>query len=82
MLDFLFAVGQFLCVIGLLYGMVLSIVNWKYSNPIEGRYDPVTSQWSDETADATLQLSIVPVQPVAMTEAGAVDQGYDSAASR
>jgi hypothetical protein len=29
--DFLFALGQFLCVIGLLYGLVLSIVHGKYA---------------------------------------------------
>lgn len=67
MLDFLFTVGQFLCVIGLLYGMILSIVNWEYSDPIELRYDPGTAnEWSRETADARLELSIVPVQSVAM----------------
>ena len=69
MLDFLFTVGQFLCVIGLLYGMILSIVNWEYSDPIERRYDPVTGhEGSRETADARLELSIVPVQSVATIE--------------
>ena len=69
MLDFLFAIGQFLCVIGLLYGMVLSIANWEYSHPIERRYDPVTGhEWSRETADPEFQLSIVPVESVAMIE--------------
>ena len=69
MLDFLFALGQFLCVIGLLYGMILSIVNWEYSYPTERRYDPVTGHdWSRGTADPKLQISIVPVQSVAMTE--------------
>ena len=68
-LDFLFAIGQILCVIGLLYGMILSIANWKYSHPIEPRYDPVTGhEWSPETDDPEFQLSIVPVKSVAMIE--------------
>jgi hypothetical protein len=68
-LDFLFAIGQFLCVIGLLYGMILSVVNWEYSDPIERRHDPVTGhEGSPETADAIFELSIVPTRSVAMIE--------------
>ena len=78
MLDFLFTVGQFLCVIGLLYGMILSIVNWEYSDPIEHRYDPGTAhEWSRETADARLELSIVPVQSAAMIETVRATQDAD-----
>ena len=69
MLDFLFALGQFLCVIGLLYGMIVSIANWEYSGSIERRYDAITGhEWSRETGDAKLELSVVPVQHEVLIE--------------
>ena len=61
MLDFLFALGQFICFIGLLYGLVLAIVNYRYAGPDECRYDPVVGHdWDRELPEDKLQLIIVP----------------------
>lgn len=63
MLDFLVAVGQFLCFIGLLYGLILTLANWKYAGSTECRYDPIIGHdWGREAPDETLQLIIVPEQ--------------------
>ena len=63
MLDFLFALGQFICVIGLLYGLVLTIVTWKYAGSTECRYDPVIGHdWCRDVPDDRLQLIVVPEQ--------------------
>jgi ABC-type lipoprotein release transport system permease subunit len=67
MVDFLFALGQFICLIGLLYGVILAVLNHKYVGATESRYDPVTGhEWHREEADHALQLLIVPEPPVAM----------------
>ena len=41
MLDFLFAVGQLLCVVGLLYGCVMSIVHRDCVDSLRAHYDPI-----------------------------------------
>ena len=61
MLDFLFALAQFICVIGLLYGLVLTIVNWKYAGPMECRFDPaIGHDWCRDVPDERLELTIAP----------------------
>jgi hypothetical protein len=68
MLDFLFALGQFICFIGLLYGLMLSVVNDKYSGAVRFRYDPVTGDDCDRDRDVSqheLRLMIVPTPPIA-----------------
>ena len=74
MVDLVFAIGQFLCVIGLLYGLILTLVNWKYAGPIECRTDPVIGDdWFQDPLDANLQLIIVPEQTVTMIKLDAVN---------
>jgi hypothetical protein len=41
MLDFLFALGQFLSVLGLLYGLILVIAHGRGVDAIHPHYDPV-----------------------------------------
>jgi hypothetical protein len=41
MLDFLFALGQFLSVLGLLYGLILVIAHGRGVDAIPPHYDPV-----------------------------------------
>ena len=65
MLDYLFALGQFSCVIGLLYGLILSVVNYKYSSAPEHRYGPATGdEWNGQVPQDALVLTIVPTAGV------------------
>ena len=74
MVDLVFAVGQILCVVGLLYGLILTIGNWKYAGPIECRSDSVIGdKWCQDPPDAHLQLIIVPEQTVTMIKLDAVN---------
>ena len=41
MLDFLFALGQFLSVLGLLYGLILVIAHSRYVDAMRPHYDSV-----------------------------------------
>ena len=41
MVDFLFAVGQFLCVLGLLYGLILTIAHCDCADTLRAHYDPI-----------------------------------------
>ena len=41
MVDFLFAVGQLLCVVALLYGCVMSIVHRDCVDSLRAHYDPI-----------------------------------------
>ena len=41
MVDFLFAVGQFVCFIGLLYGLILTIVHGDCVDTLQPHYDPI-----------------------------------------
>jgi hypothetical protein len=41
MLDFLFAVGQFLCLLGLLYGLILTVVHRDCVDSLRRHYDPI-----------------------------------------
>ena len=41
MVGFLFAVGQFLCVLGLLYGLILTIAHRDCVDTLRAHYDPI-----------------------------------------
>ena len=46
MLDFLFALGQFLCLIGLFYGLVLTIAHGDCVDTMRAQYDPIVGhEW-------------------------------------
>ena len=42
MLDFLFALGQFFCVLGLIYGLILVIAHGDCVDEMRPHYDPIT----------------------------------------
>ena len=47
MLDFLFALGQFFCVIGLIYGLLLAVVHAECVDAMRSSYDPIAGhEWS------------------------------------
>jgi hypothetical protein len=74
MVDLLFAFGQFLCVIGLLYGLILTIANWKYAGPVECRDDAVIGhEWCQAPPDEKLQFIVVPQQSVTMIKLNPID---------
>lgn len=41
MIDFFFALGQLLACVGLLYGMIVSIANWRESDAQQRNFDPI-----------------------------------------
>ena len=41
MLDFLFALGQFVCVLGLIYGFILMIAHANCVDSMRAHYDPI-----------------------------------------
>jgi hypothetical protein len=63
MVDILFAVGQFLCVVGLLYGLVLTVAHRDCVDDLRAHYDPVAGHdWLEirtiaRVADARSRLS-------------------------
>ena len=41
MVDFLFALGQFFCVLGLIYGLILTIAHRDCVDSLRPHYDPI-----------------------------------------
>ena len=41
MIDLIFAVGQFLACVGLLYGMIVTFANWRESEAQPRDFDPI-----------------------------------------
>jgi hypothetical protein len=64
MLDFLFAVGQFLCLVGLLSGLVLALRNKNYADSSTARRDTATARPDDSGRRGTVQLAVLPETPV------------------
>ena len=63
MLDFLSALGHLF--VGLLYGPMLSVVNYKYSGSVRCRYDPMTGHdWNRDVPQHALRLMIVPTAAI------------------
>ena len=60
MLDFLFAVGQFLCVVGLICGLILTLSNRKryVSAPAEAATNPSLPR--PDATRATIELAVLP----------------------
>lgn len=64
MLDFLFALGQFLCVVGLIYGFILVMSHGDCVDSMRAHYDPVTGHdWL--TIKAVHDPSAYPASPLA-----------------
>jgi hypothetical protein len=67
MLDFLFAVGQFLCLVGLLCGFVLALRNDRYIDSSTSRPDTAASSADDSRRrQGIVQLAVLPEKPVAL----------------
>ena len=61
MIDFLFAVGQFLCFAGLLYGLDLTIVHRDCTDSLRPAHDPVARH-------ASLKIETVPYDAGSATQ--------------
>jgi len=60
MLDFLFAVGQLICALGLLYGLILTLANSNHAGSVERRYDPtIGHDWCRDTPDTPVSRSLL-----------------------
>ena len=68
MLDFLIACAQFVCFLGLIYGVILTFHAWRESGQFWGDVDPILA---DErvamterlaTVDPVLELTIEPIE--------------------
>ena len=67
MLDFLFAVGQFLCLVGLVSGLVLALRNNHYADTSTSRPDTATASANDRgRVRGIVQLAVLPKKPVAL----------------
>jgi hypothetical protein len=67
MLDFLFAVGQFLCLVGLLSGLVLALRNNRYVDSTKSRRNTARASAEDSgPLRGIVQLAVLPEKPVAL----------------
>jgi hypothetical protein len=51
MIDLLFALGQFACVVGLLYKVVLTFASWRETGDFRGGFDPLVGYQADRAVD-------------------------------
>jgi hypothetical protein len=73
-LDFLFAVGQFLCLVGLLCGYFLALLSGRYAGSSASRADSARENAKDgERPLATVQLAVLPQKPVALLKIVPID---------
>ena len=67
MVDFLFALGQFVCVVGLFYGAIKTISNWKQLGSSESSIVDATTK--------TIQPASVPSEQLVTIQLVALESG-------
>jgi hypothetical protein len=66
-LDFLLAVGQFLCLVSLLCGLLLALLSGRYAGSSASQPDSARENADDRgRPQATVQLAVLPEKPVAL----------------
>jgi hypothetical protein len=61
-LDFLVAVGQFLCLVGFTLGLLLAIAKWRRPHPNASR-ENIAADGIDNAARSSVKLAVIPQTP-------------------